>query len=891
MGASERRKWSSLVRQELQASVLSILGDSDLHGVVVVGAQGVGKSTFARAVEAQLAGKMHVIHLHGTTTDPAIAFGQLAFLVARLPGHALESPGEIVHGISRLIREDAAGRPVLVVLEDLPAIDSMSTAVLMHLILSGAAKLMVTVRNVTDMPEDLIRLLRNNSLEEVRLEVFTRPEVSKLLAGVLGRPVTATAASSLYAASGGNPLVLQAIVIEQLRSGNLHLAGKVWALRGGINLAEADALVDLVRSRLARETPKVREGLEWLALIRRVPLFVLLDVLDPAVVADLEKAGYLQVGETGRRWVSLKDEYVGEVIRGWMDLPRRKELHQLVARVVGATPAEMDVEELLGYVAWTLDCGEPVEPAFALAAAAAANRLFDPVFALESLAQIRTGDPHWAEAAQQRAAAYMTLAEHESAVAVLEEVTPEQLSELPATAYAGYVQDFCSALLWVHGGYGRIGGILSTARQELARRERASIGNETPADFARAHELIRLAEFEQMVHQGEYAAVAEDLERAYKEDGDPLYVLNCACLLTMAWAVLGREADAIALAAEIQHRMEQSNVAPGMLSWQAEGQFAALLCSGQWEDCVRILTEALDQKPKIMQYLGGAAELALGVAYTYAGRADLAIDTLLGAQAQLEIRRSYYGPSLACSALAFAYAQAGDVQEARNFLDLAAQEEQHVAWFTSWMSDFCVRMAKRWLKDPGAKQKLIESAHEDISKGRTTTASISLFGATVHGTEEELVLLTEVSSRRQGKMASVNRLVGEGSRKKDSKVLLEAASLAHELHLDAVESRCVVLALDIAREKGDSQSARAAQHRLDRLVETLPVLPLMPHTVGPELTERERQVARMASQGLSNKEVANRLQLSIRTVEGHLYQIFTKMGISSRSELEGSAQV
>ncbi|BAS13389.1 putative HTH-type transcriptional regulator Mb0914c [Arthrobacter sp. Hiyo8] len=46
----------------------------------------------------------------------------------------------------------------------------------------------------------------------------------------------------------------------------------------------------------------------------------------------------------------------------------------------------------------------------------------------------------------------------------------------------------------------------------------------------------------------------------------------------------------------------------------------------------------------------------------------------------------------------------------------------------------------------------------------------------------------------------------------------------------------------------------------------------------------------MASQGLSNKEVANQLQVSVRTVEGHLYQIFTKMGISSRSELEGTAQ-
>ncbi len=105
-----------------------------------------------------------------------------------------------------------------------------------------------------------------------------------------------------------------------------------------------------------------------------------------------------------------------------------------------------------------------------------------------------------------------------------------------------------------------------------------------------------------------------------------------------------------------------------------------------------------------------------------------------------------------------------------------------------------------------------------------------------------------------------------------------------------MESRCAVLALDIAREAGDSASARLAQQRLDRLVGTVPVLPLTPHTFGPELTERERQVAKMASQGLSNKEVANQLQVSVRTVEGHLYQIFTKMGISSRSELEGTAQ-
>jgi DNA-binding NarL/FixJ family response regulator len=51
-----------------------------------------------------------------------------------------------------------------------------------------------------------------------------------------------------------------------------------------------------------------------------------------------------------------------------------------------------------------------------------------------------------------------------------------------------------------------------------------------------------------------------------------------------------------------------------------------------------------------------------------------------------------------------------------------------------------------------------------------------------------------------------------------------------------------------------------------------------------ELTEREREVLRMAADGLHNKEIANRLSLSIRTVEGHLSHILAKLGVSSRTE-------
>lgn len=54
---------------------------------------------------------------------------------------------------------------------------------------------------------------------------------------------------------------------------------------------------------------------------------------------------------------------------------------------------------------------------------------------------------------------------------------------------------------------------------------------------------------------------------------------------------------------------------------------------------------------------------------------------------------------------------------------------------------------------------------------------------------------------------------------------------------------------------------------------------------GLELTEQELQIARMAAQGLSNREIGQRLYTSPRTVGSHLYHIFPKLGITSRTQL------
>ena len=51
------------------------------------------------------------------------------------------------------------------------------------------------------------------------------------------------------------------------------------------------------------------------------------------------------------------------------------------------------------------------------------------------------------------------------------------------------------------------------------------------------------------------------------------------------------------------------------------------------------------------------------------------------------------------------------------------------------------------------------------------------------------------------------------------------------------------------------------------------------------LSEQERQVASLAAHGLSNKQIAHRLYLSPRTVSGHLYRVFPKLGVTSRAGL------
>ena len=67
-----------------------------------------------------------------------------------------------------------------------------------------------------------------------------------------------------------------------------------------------------------------------------------------------------------------------------------------------------------------------------------------------------------------------------------------------------------------------------------------------------------------------------------------------------------------------------------------------------------------------------------------------------------------------------------------------------------------------------------------------------------------------------------------------------------------------------------------------------------PETRGPSgwgsLTAREREVAELVASGLTNRQVAGRLFLSVRTVETHVDRVLGKLGLGNRTQLAASAR-
>jgi DNA-binding NarL/FixJ family response regulator len=58
-----------------------------------------------------------------------------------------------------------------------------------------------------------------------------------------------------------------------------------------------------------------------------------------------------------------------------------------------------------------------------------------------------------------------------------------------------------------------------------------------------------------------------------------------------------------------------------------------------------------------------------------------------------------------------------------------------------------------------------------------------------------------------------------------------------------------------------------------------------PNDAGARLSPQQREIVRLVGAGLTNRQIAERLYLSPRTVGTHLYRIFPKLDVTSRTQL------
>jgi DNA-binding CsgD family transcriptional regulator len=254
----------------------------------------------------------------------------------------------------------------------------------------------------------------------------------------------------------------------------------------------------------------------------------------------------------------------------------------------------------------------------------------------------------------------------------------------------------------------------------------------------------------------------------------------------------------------------------------------------------------------------------------------------------------WLGPRLmTLTGMAGAAALAGDLDEGRRWLDefeaigdrfgfLFPERAIGRAWFT---------VADGRLDD--AKAILADAADRAAATGHLTAESwLRYEGVRLGGPKRVMTALSnrlaELAVGSDSALIAARAGAAAAFLADDARALETAGDVWAEMGCDLAASELYTAAAEALRDQGQPRAGQSmalrAQAALDRTGGARSFRPSRLDSIVP-LSPREREIAGLAASGVPSKEIAARLYLSVRTVNNHLQNAYTKLGVSSRADV------
>lgn len=861
--------WPLVGRERELGAVGDLLAEAGAGGVVVAGEPGVGKTRLARELARVAESRGHAVAwVRATGSSAAIPLGAFAPL---LPPATGDEGAALLAGARRALAGRGAGRRLVLCVDDGQLLDDASATLTHQLVAAGEAFAIVTVRRGEAVPDAVRALWKDELCRLVELAELAPRQVEELLTAALGGPVDGRTFAALWDMSRGNALFLRELVLYGREQGLLTGHDGIWRWEGDV--AAGLRLAELVGTRLDTLAAAERDVLALVAVA--APLEVgILAPRELAPLGALERHTLVERRLDGRRRTAdVAHPLHGEVVRAQLSQTAAERLVRRLADAVDAHGARRG-SDLLRVAQWRLEAGDPGHgPLFERAAWTALGAFDFPLGERFARAAVDAGGGLEAGLMLGRSLAGQGRAREAGAVyAALAGEAEGDERRVADVAIAGARDVF-----WALDRSGEAFAMLDRAlgqvtdpglREELtAVRVRLLSASGRPAEALAAAGSIALNP-EADVRARLYAALAA-----------------CEAMLLRGHIAAGLELTGRFLPLARDHRRELPIVEAVL-----EGHRAfSLLFAGRPEEATaqaeRTYAAAVGRRSANTTAMEagtlGYVWLARGQVATALRFFREAVALLTGGDAMGMLPWSLAGLAQA-SALAGDTTAAADATARMRGLPLG-----HRAFATELdLADAWTAAAAGAL--PRAAAHARAGADRAREHGQDTYVLIALHAAARLGDAPSAAALAHAARRVDGPYAAAAAAHGAALGARDPHALSDAAERLAALGLLISAAEAAHAAAALHRDAGRDSSARTAAARsaawLERCEGAHPPL-LCGAPARDELTPREREIALLAAAGLTSREIADRLVVSVRTVDNHLQRVYRKLGVRRRQEL------